>query len=158
VVDKAVSYWQRGPSQLALDEVAALSPVTPMKSNALLVAGIAIALAPRAFAGEPAHPYLPVGQAGSTCVKYLQARDAEAQARPPDAPPGRFFTGQYIVFIGLADGALSAANRLDSASPKVGANSTPADRMDWLENYCRDHTLEPFVDAVFSLREYLQKQ
>jgi hypothetical protein len=112
----------------------------------------------RAIADEPAQPFTAVGQAGLTCVKYLQARDAEAQARPPDAPPGRIYSGQYIIFLGLAEGALSAANRLDSANPTVGGKSVPGNRMDWLENYCRDHALELFVNAAFSLRAYLQQQ
>jgi hypothetical protein len=129
-----------------------------MKSNALLMAAVAIALAPRGFAAEAEHPYLALGQAALTCVKYLQARDAEAKVRPPDAPPGKVFTSQYVLFVGLADGVLTAANRLDNASPKVGGNGTSVDRMDWLEHYCRDHTLELFVDAVFSLREQLKQQ
>jgi hypothetical protein len=63
-----------------------------------------------------------------------------------------------IIFLGLAEGALSAANRLDSANPTVGGKSVPGNRMDWLENYCRDHALELFVNAAFSLRAYLQQQ
>jgi hypothetical protein len=129
-----------------------------MKSIALCLAASAIVFATHVTANEPVQPYFAVGQAGLTCVKYLQARDAEAQARPPDAPSGRFFTGQYIVFIGLTDGVLSAANRLDSANPNVGRGSTAADRMDWLETYCRDHTVELFVNAVLSLREHLHQQ
>ncbi len=129
-----------------------------MKPVALCLAVCAVLFATRVTANEPAQPFFAVGQAGLTCVKYLQARDAEAQARPPDAPSGRFFTGQYIVFIGLTDGVLSAANRLDSADPNVGPTRTPADRMDWLETYCRDHAVELFVNAVFSLRDHLHQQ
>ncbi|HME25895.1 MAG TPA: hypothetical protein VKI44_31940 [Acetobacteraceae bacterium] len=90
-------------------------------------------------------------------MKYLQARDAEAQARPPDTPSGRIFTSQYIIFVGLADGVLTAANRLDNANSSVGVNSVATDRMDWLETYCRNHSLDLFVNAVFSLREHLQQ-
>ena len=128
-----------------------------MKLIALCLAAGSVVCATRVTANEPAQSYFAVGQAGLTCMKYLQARDAEAQARPPDAPSGRFFTGQYIVFIGLTDGVLSAANRLDSTDPNVGRGSTAADRMDWLEAYCRDHAVELFVNAVFSLREHLHQ-
>ena len=125
----------------------------------IVLSGVAIALTitARAIADEPAQPYTAVGQAGLTCVKYLQARDAEAQARPPDAPPGRILPAVHHRS-GLAEGALSAANRLDSANPTVGGKSVPGNRMDWLENYCRDHALELFVNAAVSLRAYLQQQ
>jgi hypothetical protein len=129
-----------------------------MKPIALCIVAIAMVVATRATADEPVQRYLALGQAGATCVKYLQARDAEAKARPPDAPPGRVFTAQYIIFVGLADGVLTTANRLDNANPDVGVNSIAADRMDWLETYCHDHSLELFVNAVFSLREHLLQQ
>jgi hypothetical protein len=129
-----------------------------MKLHALCIAASAMVLPIHADADEPVPRYLALGQAALTCVKYLEARDAEAQARPPDTPPGRIFTGRYFMFVGLADGVLTAANRLDNADPNVGVDSVAPDRMDWLETYCRDHSLELFVNAVFSLRDHMRQQ
>jgi hypothetical protein len=97
------------------------------------------------------------GEASRSCGEYIQALNAERNARPPDALPGVRYTALFAVFVAVTDGFLTGVNYVDREQPQLGKYSDAQSRMVWLENYCKTNPSARFVDGLEYLRLELIK-
>jgi hypothetical protein len=108
----------------------------------------------------------------ASCGQIIQAVDAERKAKPRNASPDAYYTGDYIMYKMYALGFLSGANWatgwLTSEYPDAlkdipsAVGSSVRDEfvgsMLWLENYCRQHPLDVFATALVNLRNTLSQK
>jgi hypothetical protein len=93
-----------------------------------------------------------VGEVNSSCGQYVQAADGERKARPPGAAFNLIYDRNYDAFMNATDGFLTGANAHDSVHATAGEGTDAQGRMSWLENYCRSHPLDKFIEALFAFR------
>jgi hypothetical protein len=102
---------------------------------------------------------LVIGMGNNGCGPYLQAVEGERKARPVGADAEQVYSASYAAYVDFADGFLSGANNIDAFPRRmVGASTSRAGRMLWIENYCRAQPLARFGGALLALRAYLAKQ
>jgi hypothetical protein len=125
----------------------------PTVRNAIVGAITSIAALTGPAQGEERFLVFPVGNQG--CGQFLQAVDAEHKARPRNASPTAMYTMEYLMYEFYAEGFLTGANYASRA--EIGSSITDkfVGEMAWLENYCRQHPLDDYVNAVTHLRATL---
>jgi hypothetical protein len=103
-----------------------------------------------------------VGPGSDSCGRVLEAVEAEHKTRPPNPKPGAVYTLEYASYEGYASGFLTGVNWAkamanDNADALVGSSTHDhfAGAMVWLENYCRQHPLDNYFQALVSLRKTL---
>lgn len=89
------------------------------------------------------------GEGNASCGKYVESKNDEIQ--------------RYIYLVWL-NGYLTAFNQYQSNKLKIFNGSHDVKRgldlealMLWLENYCRENPLDPYLKAIMMLRDELLK-
>jgi hypothetical protein len=146
----------------------------PAVRNTILGGIVAIAaLTGQAQGDEHFFGYPPSGAGSERCGQFLQAADGEHQARPRNADPTKLYTRGYTLYVVYALGFLTGASaeaellaearaaeagagRLASKAGQAGLSTGYfASEMVFLENYCRQHPLDNYMDALIDLRTAL---
>ncbi len=96
-----------------------------------------------------------LGVGVSSCGEFLRGADDERKRRSPNAGSTAIYDIKFGSFVSYADGFLTGTNYSDPIEGNVGKNTDLASRMAWLENYCRNHPLDQYINAVIELRKYL---
>ena len=105
-----------------------------------------------------ADSYAVFGDGTSSCGEYIQA--VEREQRNPQSP-AYINDRYYIGFSSFANGYLSSANLMSGflgLKGDIGHNTDVGGRMVWLENWCRQHPLSMFADALSELVVFLRYQ
>jgi hypothetical protein len=104
-----------------------------------------------------------LGDGYHSCGEFLRATDDERKARPCNPQPGAGYTGAYVSFESYAQGFLSGINWEKQKEGYKGndilVGSSSKDyfirAMEWIENYCRQHLLSYYLEALVNLRNAL---
>src|SRR5262249_23718714 len=88
-----------------------------------------------------------------SCGDYLQAAEAELKAKPVRSEPNGVYSTDYLNFVIYADGYLTGVNvtvRVNGmmALSTAGSSTHLSERMAWLEQYCRKHPLDTYINAL----------
>jgi len=105
-----------------------------------------------------AESYATFGEGTQSCGAYVQAAERE---RRTGLNPGYINDRNYIGFPSFTNGYLSGANRMAVALGRSGNVASRTDiegRMIWVENWCRQHPLSMFTDAVSELVDFLNQR
>jgi len=92
------------------------------------------------------------GTGTNSCGQFVQVADREHKAKSHHTAPEVISTLGYVAFVTWTEGFLSGTNFSEHAM--VGANISDhfADAMAWIENYCRQHPLDSYLNAVMQLK------
>ena len=110
------------------------------------------------FESASARAYSTFGDGTESCGAYVQAAEREKMnPMRPEYVRDRY----YIGFTSFANGFISGANMMGMTvgqSGNIGHGSDVDGRMLWLENWCRQHPVSMFTDAVAQLVVFLKNQ
>lgn len=117
---------------------------------------MALVLTPNYVSSEEA--FFSLGNGTSSCGDFLRSADAERKRRPANARSDVIYDTNFLGFAAFADGFLSGTNYSDPSERGAGEHTDLNGRMAWLENYCRNHPLDPYIFALGELRKFLLKK
>lgn len=99
--------------------------------------------------------FFALGEGQASCGEFLSAAEGARRARLPGDKPNVYRDPDYGQYVNFADGFITGANWADRRSRMRGWGTDHMGRMVWIESYCRNHPLDPFIAALIKLRSSL---
>jgi len=121
-------------------------------ARATFVGSIALVVALTASAQAEQGTIWVFGTGTKSCGHFVQVADSEHKAKPRHTAPEAISTLGYVAFVTWTEGFLSGTNFSEHAMVGASISDHFADAMAWIENYCRQHPLDSYLNAVMQLK------
>jgi hypothetical protein len=102
-------------------------------------------------------PFMSYGAGDRGCTDFLLARNGERDVSPGGQISDTLYTAWYAYYTAWVDGLLSDHNSTSNTNRNLGRYTNGITRMNYLEIWCREHSLDTFGSAVMNLVHDLEQ-